>query len=65
MESVYPRPQNDAERVARLRLYRTRQIGPVTFRKLLLRYGSAIDAIEALPELARRGGMRTFRVYEK
>jgi DNA processing protein len=65
MENVYPRPQNDAERVARLRLYRTRQIGPVTFRKLLLRYGSAGDAIEALPELARRGGMRTFHVHEK
>ncbi|MEY4242060.1 MAG: hypothetical protein RJA14_1756, partial [Pseudomonadota bacterium] len=31
----------DAERFARLRLARTDQIGPVTFRQLLERFGSA------------------------
>lgn len=46
----------DAERFARLRLARTDQIGPVTFRQLLERFGSAERALEALPDLIRRGG---------
>ena len=46
----------DAERFARLRLARTEQIGPVTFRQLLDRFGTAERAIEALPDLIRRGG---------
>lgn len=48
--------QTDAERFARLRLARTDQIGPVTFRQLLERFGSAERALEALPDLIRRGG---------
>lgn len=46
----------DAERFARLRLARTDQIGPVTFRQLLERFGTAERALEALPDLIRRGG---------
>lgn len=46
----------DAERFARLRLARTDQIGPVTFRQLLERFGCAERALEALPDLIRRGG---------
>jgi DNA processing protein len=42
--------------VARLRLIRTDSIGPVTYRQLLARFGSAGAAIDALPDLARRGG---------
>lgn len=49
---------SEAERLARLQLARTENVGPVTFRQLLLRYGSADAALEALPELARRGGRR-------
>lgn len=45
-----------AERVARLRLARTDRIGPVTFNQLLQRFGSAERAIQALPDLIRRGG---------
>lgn len=41
-----------------LRLIRSENVGPVTFRALLKRYGSAAAALEALPELARRGGRR-------
>lgn len=48
---------NDA--VARLRLIRTPSIGPVGYRQLLARFGSAAAAIDALPDLARRGGGRT------
>lgn len=46
----------DAERFARLRLARTDQIGPVTFRQLLERFDTAERALEALPDLIRRGG---------
>ncbi len=49
---------DEAERAARLRLIRTPSIGPVSYRRLLARFGSAGAAIEALPELARRGGGR-------
>lgn len=49
----------DRERLARLRLIRTENVGPMTFRQLLERFGSAERAIEALPDLARRGGRRT------
>ena len=45
-----------AERMARTRLARTTGIGPLTFRRLLGRFGAAEDAIAALPELARGGG---------
>ncbi len=46
------------ERLARLRLARTRGIGPVSFRQLLQRFGSAEAALTALPDLTQRGGTR-------
>lgn len=49
-------PLGDKERRARLRLARSENVGPVTFHDLLRVYGSAETALEALPELARRGG---------
>jgi DNA processing protein len=45
-----------AERTDWLRLIRTEQIGPVTFWRLIHRFGSATRALEALPNLARSGG---------
>ena len=45
-----------AQRIAWLRLVRTDNIGPVTFRQLLNRFGSAEAAIAALPDLSRRAG---------
>ena len=47
-----------AERRDRLRLSRTDGIGPVALRRLLGRFGSAAEAIAALPGLARAGGGR-------
>ena len=46
----------DRDLIATLRLIRTPGIGPVTCRQLLARFGSAEAAIDAVPELARRGG---------
>ena len=40
----------------RLRLVRTEGVGPITYRRLLSRYRTAAEAIEALPGLARAGG---------
>ena len=45
-----------AERFARLRLARTDRIGPVAFAQLLGRYGSAVRALGALPDLVRKSG---------
>jgi DNA processing protein len=39
-----------------LRLIRTEGVGPLTYRRLIGRFGSVRSAIEALPELARAGG---------
>lgn len=47
-----------SERLARLRLARSENVGPVTFRDLLTHFGTAVAALDALPELAARGGAR-------
>ncbi|SEJ60806.1 DNA processing protein [Sphingomonas sp. OV641] len=47
-----------ADAFDRLRLIRTPGVGPVTYRQLLRRFGSARAALEALPDLAKRGGGR-------
>ncbi|MBX9616643.1 MAG: DNA-processing protein DprA [Caulobacteraceae bacterium] len=46
----------EEERFARLRLARADRVGPVTFRQLLDRFGSATAALAALPDLIRKGG---------
>ncbi len=46
------------DEVARLRLVRTEGVGPVAYRRLMARFGSAEAALEALPALARAGGGR-------
>lgn len=54
-------PQHDlteAERLAWLRLYRTENVGTVTFYQLIETFGNATDALKALPELSRRGGRK-------
>ncbi|TMJ12002.1 MAG: DNA-protecting protein DprA [Alphaproteobacteria bacterium] len=46
------------EQIARLRLIRSENIGPVTYFQLLARFGSASAALAAIPDLAARGGGR-------
>lgn len=48
-----------------LRLIRTENVGPVTFYKLLERFGTAAHALDALPDLAKRGGKKSFTPYPK
>ncbi len=56
MESGGSQPvlsQNEA--FARIRLLRSPNIGPVSYRQLLARFGNAGAALDALPDLASRG----------
>jgi DNA processing protein len=57
-----PERLNDVQRLAWLRLIRSENIGPATFRALVNQFGGASAAIEAVPELSRRGGRQTIRL---
>lgn len=50
---------NEAERIARIRLFRSETVGPITFYKLLSRFGNAVQALEAMPAMAQRAGRKT------
>ncbi|HEX8217412.1 MAG TPA: DNA-processing protein DprA [Allosphingosinicella sp.] len=58
-------PSTPADMIARLRLIRSENIGPVTYFQLLARFGSAQAAIDAIPDLAARGGGRAPRLVPK
>jgi DNA processing protein len=47
---------SDNEKLARLRLIRTENVGPITYNRLIDRFGTAEKALAALPDLAKRGG---------
>ncbi|HYE27611.1 MAG TPA: DNA-processing protein DprA [Allosphingosinicella sp.] len=51
-------PEPNADQIARLRLIRSENIGPITYFQLLARFGSAAAALDAIPDLAARGGGR-------
>lgn len=57
-----PQIQSEAlspsEKLSWLRLARSENVGPITFYRLVERYGSASEALDALPELAKRGGRK-------
>jgi DNA processing protein len=52
----------DEQRLDWLRLIRSDNVGPRTFHSLLRHCGSARAALDALPDLARRGGARAIQV---
>ena len=53
-----PRPHSD-QLVHAWRLAQTEGVGPIAWRRLCARYGSAEAALDALPRLARAGGRDT------
>ncbi|MCY1668353.1 DNA-processing protein DprA [Rhizobium sp. SL86] len=54
---------SDKQRIAWLRLIRSDNVGPSTFRDLINHFGSAETALAALPDLSRRGGAaRSIRI---
>lgn len=50
-----PPTLSQSEAFARIRLLRSPNIGPVSYRQLLARFGTAAAALDALPDLASRG----------
>ena len=57
---------SEKQRIAWLRLIRSDNVGPVTFRDLINHFGTAEAALEMLPELSRRGGaVRTIRIASR
>lgn len=58
---MQPAAEQD-ERLARLRLIRTENVGPVNFRRLIGRFGSAQEALEKLPEVVARAGRKKLRI---
>lgn len=61
MLNLFDKPKIDTsinEKLDWLRLSRTENVGPITFYKLIDRYGSAALALDALPELAQKGGRK-------
>ncbi len=57
---------NNHERLARLRLIRSDNIGPITFRHLLANSKTADAALDAIPDLAKKGGRKKpIKIYPK
>jgi len=58
-------PSTPAEKLAWIRLAMSENVGPASFRMLVARFGSATAALEALPQISRRGGLaRPLKVFE-
>lgn len=51
--------------ISRLQLARTHSIGPVSYRQLIARFGDAQSALDALPNLAQRGGGRSIKIASR
>jgi len=54
-------PQSDKDRIAWLRLIRSRRVGPATFVRLVRQYRSAAAALAQLPEVARQAGVEDYQ----
>ena len=56
----------EEQRLAWLRLIRSENVGPATFRSLINHFGSAEAALQALPDLSRHGGAnRNIRIASR
>src|SRR5262249_37587050 len=54
---------SDRQRLSWLRLIRSENVGPATFRALVNQFGGAEAALDTLPALSRRGGHASIRVF--
>ena len=54
---------SDRQRLSWLRLIRSENVGPATFRALVNQFGGAEAALDALPALSRRGGRASIRIF--
>src|SRR5262249_36603120 len=65
MNDFRPVRLTDEQRIDWLRLIRTENVGPRTFRTLINQFGGAKRAIERLPEIARRGGRGALNIVTR
>jgi DNA processing protein len=59
------RALSQEEAFARIRLLRSPNVGPVTYRQLMARFGDGVSAVEALPDLAGRAGRPYSPAHER
>ncbi|MCG7493163.1 DNA-processing protein DprA [Thalassobius sp. Cn5-15] len=59
-----PLPASEVDRVAWLRLIRSYRVGPTTFYRLMATHGSAQAALDALPEVAAKAGVKDYAPYD-
>jgi DNA processing protein len=55
-------PTTEEDAILRLRLLRSRRVGPATYRRLLAEYGTAAAALQALPDIARAAGVTDYTI---
>ena len=55
-------PTTEDDLVNRLRLLRSRRVGVATYRRLLAEHGSAANALEALPQVAKAAGVADYAI---
>ncbi len=72
--ALYPRSKkipaaaiakSDADRLAWLRLARSRRVGPATFIRLIREHGSAAAGLAALPQLAAASGVSSYQSFSR
>ena len=57
---------SENERLQWHQLAQSENVGPITFRQLMERFGTAAAALAALPDLSQRGGARRrIQIYEQ
>ncbi|WP_425045936.1 DNA-processing protein DprA [Primorskyibacter sp. S87] len=64
LSSIHPPlpPTTEEDRFSWLRLLRSRRVGPATFRRLMAEHGSAQNALNALPDVARAAGVNGYEI---
>jgi len=55
-------PTTEEDRFSWLRLLRSRRVGVATFHRLMAEYGTAQNALAALPEVARQAGLDAYEI---
>ena len=55
-------PTSEDDRFHRLRLLRSRRVGNITYKRLLIEHGTAQNALAALPEVARAAGVARYEI---
>ncbi|RJF90909.1 DNA-processing protein DprA [Sphingomonas cavernae] len=64
MADTEPALRAEDDRLDRLRLIRSANIGPIGYAQLLARFGTPAAALDAIPRLAARGGGRVPRIAD-